>query len=77
MVLNTLRNPVPREILSPPGTYAAWNTSMGPGGHLKAMDVLVVWHSADWALTEEHTGSWERTARERVELPLHFMDCSE
>ena len=50
---------------------------MGPEGHLKGMDVLAVWHSADWALTEEHTGSWEITARERVELPLHFMDCFE
>ena len=50
---------------------------MGPGGHLRGMDVLVVRHSADWALPEQHTGSWERTATERVELPLHVMDCSE
>ena len=76
-MLNTLRNPVPREMLSPPGSYAVWNTSMGPGGHLRGMDVLIVRHSADWALPEQHTGSWERTATERVELPLHVMDCSE
>ena len=57
-MLNTLRNSVPRAIHSLPGMYDVWNTSMGPGGHLKGMDILVVWHSADWAFTEQHTGNW-------------------
>ena len=47
LVSNALRNPVPREMLSPRGNYLMWSTSIGLGGHLRSPDAVAVCQSAD------------------------------
>ena len=38
-------------------TILVWSTSIGLGGHLRSPDAVAVCQSADWALSEQHTGT--------------------